>query len=31
MQFNWIHSMPVYNTGGFAPFDIFATRFQIEF
>jgi phosphate-selective porin OprO/OprP len=31
VQFNWIHSMPVYNTGGFAPFDIFATRFQIEF
>jgi phosphate-selective porin OprO/OprP len=31
VQFNWIHSMPVYNAGGFAPFDIFATRFQIEF
>ncbi|MEX0978899.1 MAG: porin, partial [Pirellulales bacterium] len=31
VQFNWIHSMPDYNTGGFAPFDIFATRFQIEF
>ncbi len=31
VQFNWIHSMPVYNTGGFSPFDIFATRFQVEF
>jgi phosphate-selective porin OprO/OprP len=31
VQFNWIHSMPVYTAGGFAPFDIFATRFQIEF
>jgi len=31
VQFNWIHAMPDYNTGGFAPFDIFGTRFQIEF
>ena len=31
VQFNWIHSMPVYNDGGFSPFDIFATRFQVEF
>jgi phosphate-selective porin OprO/OprP len=31
VQFNWIHSMPVYNMGGFAPFDIFAARFQVEF
>jgi phosphate-selective porin OprO/OprP len=31
VQFNWIHSMPVYNVGGFAPFDIFGTRFQVEF
>jgi phosphate-selective porin OprO/OprP len=31
VQFNWIHSMPVYTVGGFAPFDIFGTRFQIEF
>jgi len=31
VQFNWIHSMPDYTTGGWAPFDIFATRFQIEF
>lgn len=31
VQFNWIHSMPDYNVGGWAPFDIFATRFQIEF
>jgi phosphate-selective porin OprO/OprP len=31
MQFNWIHSMPNYSSVGSAPFDIFATRFQIEF
>jgi len=32
VQFNWIHSMPNYQNGtGFAPFDIFATRFQVEF
>ncbi len=31
VQFNWIHSMPDYNVGGWAPFDIFATRFQVEF
>jgi len=31
VQFNWIHSMPDYNVGGWAPFNIFATRFQIEF
>ena len=31
VQFNWIHSMPDYNAFGYAPFDIFGTRFQIEF
>jgi phosphate-selective porin OprO/OprP len=31
VQFNWIHSMPDFNTGGFAPWDIYGTRFQIEF
>ena len=31
VQFNWIHSMPTYIGYGFAPFDIFGTRFQIEF
>ncbi|REK10226.1 MAG: hypothetical protein DWQ37_16595 [Planctomycetota bacterium] len=34
VQFNWIHSMPQYTTpewAGFAPFDIFGTRFQVEF
>jgi phosphate-selective porin OprO/OprP len=31
VQFNWIHGMPDYNVAGFAPYDIFGTRFQIEF
>lgn len=31
VQFNWIHSMPDYNLAGYAPFDIFGSRFQIEF
>jgi len=31
VQFNWIHSMPNYKNYGFAPFDIFGTRFQVEF
>lgn len=31
VQFNWIHSMPKYNSVGAAPFDIMASRFQIEF
>lgn len=31
VQFNWIHSMPNYIGYGFAPFDIYGTRFQIEF
>lgn len=31
VQFNWIHSMPTYIGYGFAPFDIFGTRFQVEF
>jgi phosphate-selective porin OprO/OprP len=31
VQFNWIHSMPSYIGYGFAPFDIYGTRFQIEF
>jgi hypothetical protein len=45
VQFNWIHSMPNYQStlvtpavgapfatpSGYAPFDIFAARFQIEF
>jgi phosphate-selective porin OprO/OprP len=31
LQFNWIHSMPDLVGYGPAPFDIFGTRFQIEF
>ena len=31
VQFNWIHSMPNLLGYGLAPFDIFGTRFQIEF
>ena len=32
LQFNWIHAMPNYQNGtGFAPFDIFGSRFQVEF
>lgn len=31
VQFNWIHSMPNYIGYGFAPFDVYGTRFQIEF
>ena len=31
LQFNWIHSMPNLLGYGMAPFDIFGTRFQIEF
>jgi phosphate-selective porin OprO/OprP len=31
VQFNWIHSMPNYIGYGSAPFDIFGTRFQMEF
>ena len=31
VQFNWIHSMPDYVGYGSAPFDIFGTRFQVEF
>ena len=31
VQFNWIHCMPNYIDYGFAPFDIYGTRFQIEF
>ena len=31
VQFNWIHSMPDYTLSGYAPFDIFGTRFQVEF
>ncbi len=31
LQFNWIHSMPSYTQFGYAPFDIFGTRFQVEF
>jgi len=44
VQFNWIHSMPVYRNNvplagsptapvfnGFAPFDVYGMRFQIEF
>jgi phosphate-selective porin OprO/OprP len=31
VQFNWIHSMPNYVGYGYAPFDIYGTRFQIEF
>ncbi len=31
VQFNWIHSSPTYTAFGYAPFDIFGTRFQVEF
>ena len=31
VQFNWIHSMPNLLGYGLAPFDIFGTRFQVEF
>ena len=31
LQFNWIHSMPNLLGYGMAPFDIFGTRFQVEF
>ncbi|MDA0816040.1 MAG: hypothetical protein O2946_00575 [Planctomycetota bacterium] len=31
VQFNWIRSMPNLLGYGLAPFDIFGTRFQIEF
>lgn len=31
VQFNWIRPMPNYIGYGSAPFDIFATRFQVEF
>ena len=31
VQFNWIRSMPNYVGYGLAPFDIYGTRFQIEF
>ena len=31
LQFNWIHSMPNLLGYGLAPFDIFGTRFQVEF
>ena len=31
VQFNWIHSMPNYVGYGTAPFDIYGTRFQVEF
>jgi phosphate-selective porin OprO/OprP len=31
VQFNWIRSMPDYIGYGAAPFDIYGTRFQIEF
>jgi len=31
LQFNWIHSMPNLVGFGLAPFDIFGTRFQVEF
>jgi len=31
VQFNWIHSMPNLLGYGQAPFDIFGTRFQVEF
>lgn len=31
LQFNWIHSMPNLVGYGMAPFDIFGTRFQVEF
>jgi phosphate-selective porin OprO/OprP len=31
VQFNWIRSMPNYIGYGWAPFDIYGTRFQVEF
>jgi phosphate-selective porin OprO/OprP len=31
VQFNWVHAMPDVRGKGPLPFDIFATRFQIEF
>jgi len=31
VQFNWIRPMPDYVGYGLAPFDIFGTRFQVEF
>lgn len=31
VQFNWIRSMPNYVGYGAAPFDIYGTRFQVEF
>jgi phosphate-selective porin OprO/OprP len=31
VQFNWIHAMPDVRGHGVLPFDIFGTRFQIEF
>ena len=31
LQFNWIHSMPNLLGYGMAPFDIYGTRFQVEF
>jgi phosphate-selective porin OprO/OprP len=31
VQFNWIRSMPDYVGYGAAPFDIYGTRFQVEF
>ncbi len=31
VQFNWIHAMPDIRGQGSLPFDIFGTRFQIEF
>jgi phosphate-selective porin OprO/OprP len=31
VQFNWIYSVPDYPGTGAAPFDIFGTRFQVEF
>ena len=31
VQFNWIRSMPDHLGSGLAPFDIYGTRFQVEF
>ena len=31
VQFNWIHAMPDVRGQGPLPFDIYGTRFQIEF
>ncbi len=31
VQFNWIRSMPNHIGSGLAPFDIYGTRFQVEF